>query len=88
MKGSNISDIQPILAIAIMEMCRAKKGESFCPSEVVKWIYPESWQHFMEDVLVEMMKLYQIGMIEVTQNKIPISPDRIPKGELRIKAKF
>jgi len=78
----------PILAIAIMEMCRVKKGVSFCPSEVVKWLYPESWHHFMEDVTLEMMKLYQSGNIEVTQNHLPIPIEGIPKGEVRIKAKF
>ncbi|MCH6233046.1 DUF3253 domain-containing protein [Cognataquiflexum rubidum] len=82
------SDHPHILADAIMEMCRVKKGESFCPSEVVKWIYPESWYHFMEEVTTEMMKLYQSGKIEVTQNHLPIPMEGIPKGEVRIKAKF
>jgi hypothetical protein len=77
-----------ILAIAIMEMCRMKKGESFCPSEVVKWIYPTSWPHFLEDVKREMMDLYQMGKIEVIQNQIPIPLDKIPVGEVKIKAKI
>jgi hypothetical protein len=88
MNDSNISENPNILSIAIMEMCRLKNEESFCPSEVIKWIYPESWQYFLEDVLIEMMKLYQAGMIEVTNNQIPIPPDRIPDGELRIKSRF
>jgi len=82
------SEIPNILSVAIMEMCRMRKGEGFCPSEVVKWLYPESWHHFMEDVLREMMVLYQIGQIEVTQNQIPLPPDRVPVGEVRIKGKF
>lgn len=82
------TDHPHILAVAIMEMCRVKNGESFCPSEVVKWIYPESWPHFMEEVLEEMMILYKTGKIEVTQNQIPIPTVGIPKGEVRIKAKF
>jgi hypothetical protein len=77
-----------ILAIAIMEMCRMKKGESFCPSEVVKWIYPASWEYFLEDVKREMMRLYQIGKIEVTQNQIPIPFDIVPVDEVRIKCKI
>ena len=88
MSISTASDHPHILAVAIMEMCRVKKGESFCPSEVVKWIYPESWHHFMEEVTMEMMKLYQSGKIEVTQNHLPIPMEGIPKGEVRIKAKF
>ena len=88
MSISTPSDHPHILAVAIMEMCRVKKGESFCPSEVVKWIYPESWHHFMEEVTTEMMKLYQSGKIEVTQNHLPIPMEGIPKGEVRIKAKF
>lgn len=82
------SDNSNILAVAIIEMCRIKKEESFCPSEVVKWIYPQSWKHFMDEVMEEMMILYKTGKIEVTQNQLPISTEGIPKGEVRIKAKF
>lgn len=81
-------DNSNILAVAILEMCRIKKEESFCPSEVVKWIYPQSWKHFMDEVLEEMMILYNTGKIEVTQNQLPIPTDSFPKGEVRIKAKF
>jgi hypothetical protein len=83
-----ISESPNILAIAILEMCRVKNGESFCPSEVVKWMYPQSWDYFMDDVLDEMMTLYRKGQIIVTENKIPIPVDSDPKGNLRIESKI
>lgn len=88
MANFSVPENTNILAIAIMEMCRMKKGESFCPSEVVKWIYPTSWPHFLVDVIREIMELYQMGKIEVIQNQTPISPDKIFVGEVKIKGKF
>lgn len=88
MTKSGISESQNILAIAIMEMGRMKKGQSFSPSEVVKWIYPESWDHFMDDVMEEVMLLDQMGKIEVTQNQIQVSTEAVPVGEVRITCKF
>lgn len=77
-----------VLAVAILEMCRVKKEESFCPSEVVKWIYPRSWQHFMDEVLEEMMILYNTGKIEVIQIQPSVPTANFPKGEVRIRAKI
>jgi hypothetical protein len=76
-----------VLALAIMQLCRIRKGESFCPSEVVRWIYPQDWQYFIEDVRKEMMNLYRQGQIIVIQNGIPVDPLKMPKGPVRIIAK-
>ena len=77
--------IEPnILALSIMEMGRMKKGQSFCPSEVVKWLYPQDWEFFLVDIKSEMMHLYQEGKVLVTQNGIPVNPDVIPVGPVRI----
>lgn len=83
-----LSEGNNVLAIAIMEMCRMKKGAGFSPEEVVMWIYPESWHHFMEEVLEEMMNLYRSGKINVTQEDHSILMDRIPSGKLSITSKF
>lgn len=69
---------------AILEMLRMRKGKSFCPSEVVRWIYPEAWRVFMIDVQDEMMRMYREGLILVSQAGEPVSPDRFPKGPVRI----
>lgn len=76
-----------ILNLAIMEMAKRKKGESFCPSEVVRWIYPFDWQFFMEDVNEAMMNLYRRGWIKVTQKNQDIDPNFLPNGPVRIQLK-
>lgn len=74
-----------ILETAIFEMGRKAKGESFSPSEVVKWIFPRAWPHFMADIEEVMMRLYREGKISVTQSGKEIQKDRLPKGPVRIK---
>lgn len=76
-----------ILEIAIMEMGRMRKGASFCPSEVVRWMYPQDWRFFMDNVKEEMMRLYREGKISVIQKNNPVNPDYLPKGPVRIKMK-
>ncbi|SDC78967.1 Protein of unknown function [Algoriphagus faecimaris] len=73
-----------VLKTAILEMCRKRKDKSFCPSEVVRQLYPEDWRLFMEEVRESMMELYLQGKIRVSQKGIPIDPNQIPKGPLRI----
>ncbi len=77
----------PILELAILEMGRLRKGKSFCPSEVVRWIYPQAWSEFMPEVNREMMRLYQEGKIIVTQQGKAIDPFSTPKGPVRISFK-
>lgn len=77
--------IEPnILALAILEMCRMRKKQSFCPSEVVKWLYPQDWKFFLTDIRKEMMCLYRDGKVLITQDGIPIQPDITPEGPVRI----
>jgi len=71
---------------AILELIRRRKPGSFCPSEVVRWIYPEDWRHFMSDVRETMMDLYRKNIITVTQKGIPIDPNFLPKGPVRIQS--
>ena len=76
--------VESILEQAIMEMGRLSRGASFAPADVVKWVYPTSWEHFTEDVKDTMMELYREGKIAVTQNNREIPKDRIPEGPVRI----
>ena len=77
--------MESILETAIFEMGRKMKGESFSPSEVVKWIFPQAWAHFMVDIEEVMMELYREGKISVTQAGKDIPKDHLPKGPVRIK---
>jgi len=76
--------VESILEQAILEMGRLSRGASFSPSDVVKWVYPTSWEYFTEDVEETMMELYREGKITVTQNNEEISKDQIPSGQVKI----
>ena len=80
----------PVLETAIMEMGRQRKGKNFCPSEIVSWLFPQDWKHFMPDVQSEMMRLYQEGKIIVTQKgvPVPVKKGQIPNGPVRIQVVF
>lgn len=76
--------VESILEQAIMEMGRLSKGASFAPADVVKWVYPTSWEYFIKDVEEVMMELYREGRIAVTQNDREIPKEGIPDGAVRI----
>ncbi len=71
---------------AIMELIRQRKPNSICPSEVVRWIYPVDWRHFMPDVQETMMNLYRKKKILVTQKGFPVDPNFLPEGPVRIQS--
>lgn len=74
-----------ILETAILEMGRIRGHTSFCPSEVVRWLYPQDWRHFMQDIQLEMMRLYREGKLVVLQNNKAIDPLELPVGPVRIR---
>ncbi|WP_338223179.1 DUF3253 domain-containing protein [Algoriphagus confluentis] len=73
-----------ILKSAILDFCRRRKTSSFCPSEVVRSMYPEDWRLFMPDIRQAMLELYREGHIVVTQRGIPVSLHEPPQGPVRI----
>lgn len=75
-----------VLRVAILDFCNRRKGKSFCPSEVVRRIFPEDWELFMPDVQEEMMEMYREGLIQVTQKGVLIDSVKNPKGPVRISA--
>lgn len=73
-----------VLRIAILDFCRRRRSNSFCPSEVVRQMYPVDWRYFMKDIQLVMMEMYQEGLIVVTQKGLPIDPNNLPSGPVRI----
>ena len=73
-----------VLETAILEMGRKSGGQTFCPTEVVKWLYPQAWSHFINDIHETMMEMYREGKISVCQDGKEISPDLMPEGAVRI----
>lgn len=76
-----------ILEIAILEMCRLKKGEIFSPADVVKWIFPQHWKHFLSEVKEAMMNLNRSGKIIVLENEQKESGEFFSKVSYSIKGK-
>ncbi|WP_339901408.1 hypothetical protein [uncultured Cyclobacterium sp.] len=52
-----------ILVQATMEMAKRKKGNAFCPTEVLKWIYPTDWQSFLDEEYKAVNWLHEKGCI-------------------------
>lgn len=77
-----------ILRVAILEMGRIRGDKSFCPSEVVRWLYPVDWRYFMPDIQIKMMELYKAGEITITQKGKAVSKEQMPIGPVRIKINF
>jgi len=73
-----------VLRTAILEMCRQKKNDPFCPSDVVKRMFPEDWEEFLEEVKSVAMELNREGSILILQNEKPIDPEFQPIGQIWI----
>lgn len=74
-----------ILRIAILDMLRRKKSAPFSPVGVVQQMYPEDWQHFMDDVLLKMMEIYREGLLEVTEDDRPVDLYAAPNDKMMIR---
>lgn len=77
--------MKSILETAIMEMGRQRNGNNFCPSEIVRWLFPQDWRQFMPDIQAEMMRLYDEDKIVVLQKGEPVEKGPVPRGPVRIK---
>lgn len=73
-----------VLRVAILDFCYRRKEKSFCPSEVLRRMFPEDWKLFMPDIREVMMAMYREGLIQVSQRGVPVDPFKTPKGPVRI----
>ncbi|WP_144607102.1 DUF3253 domain-containing protein [Algoriphagus algorifonticola] len=73
-----------ILKEAILEMSRLRAEKSFCPSEVVRVMYPESWRHFLTEVREKAWEMYLDGEIHLSQNGKSLNKEEKPIGPIRI----
>lgn len=73
-----------ILRTAILEFCRQRPDTSFCPSEVVRRMYPESWREFLPDIRHKAFEMYQEGEILITQKGKLLDKEALPVGPIRI----
>lgn len=73
-----------VLRTAILDFCRRRKGKPFSPSEVVRQMFPEDWELFLDEIQAEMIRMYREGLIHVTQNGIPVEPTENSPGPYSI----
>lgn len=64
-----------VLRSAILDMLRRKKGETFNSSEVVRQMFPEDWEQFLEDVNDEAKSLSREGLITISTDKSDVDSD-------------
>jgi len=62
-----------VLRTAILDMLRRKKGESFNSSEVVRQMYPQDWEQFLEEVNTEIFELYREGLLSIDEAELDSS---------------
>ncbi len=73
-----------VLRTAILEMCRQTKKGGFYPAEVLKLMFPQDWEQFLEEIITVALEMYKEGLILITQNGMLIDPDSVPKGPIMI----
>ncbi|WP_339880698.1 DUF3253 domain-containing protein [uncultured Algoriphagus sp.] len=64
-----------VLRSAILDMLRRKKGKTFNSSEVVRQMFPEDWEQFLEDVNDEAKSLSREGLITISTDKSEVDSD-------------
>lgn len=73
-----------VLRTAILVFCRRRKGVSFYPSEIVRQMYPEDWELFVDDLITEMDGMQKERLIELSQNGKLVRGDEIAEGPIII----
>ncbi|MCH7401200.1 hypothetical protein ACFOUP_01145 [Belliella kenyensis] len=77
----------PILELAILEMIRMNPNQSFDPAEVVMWLFPQSWEYFVDDVVAEAEKMYDQGKISLIFGGESSNKTTLNKSAFKITAK-
>jgi hypothetical protein len=73
-----------VLRTAILDMLRRKKDKIFTSSEIVKQMYPEDWEHFLEDVNTEAIALDREGLIKICGDHNDVNSDLKTMVSLKI----
>jgi hypothetical protein len=55
-----------VLRIAILDFCRRKKGKSFYPSEIVRQMFPQDWELFVENLQEELAIMENENLIHLS----------------------
>tara|TARA_R110002074_G_scaffold218282_3_gene388709 strand:+ start:320 stop:610 length:291 start_codon:yes stop_codon:yes gene_type:complete len=69
-----------ILVQATMEMAKRKRGNAFCPTDVLKWIYPTDWQSFIDEEYKAVNWLHERGCIALEDEGARLSKSAMEGG--------
>lgn len=67
-----------------MDWVWRKKGNPFSPLEVIRQMYPQSWENFVPEILEVMMQMNSEGLIKVVLDGRDIFPKHFPTGKEEI----
>lgn len=73
-----------VLRTAILDFCRRKKGAPFYPSEIVRQMYPEDWELFVEDLLEELGRMKKERLIELSKDGELLNLEELADGPVSI----
>jgi hypothetical protein len=73
-----------VLRTAILDFCRRSEGKPFCPTEVVRRMFPEDWELFIEEIRAEARRMHRENLIELSQVEDPTNLGNDPAGSILI----
>lgn len=73
-----------VLRTAIVDFCKRRKGTTFYPSEIVRMMFPQDWELFVEDLEAELKKMQEENLIEIRQDDKRLTPEQNSDGPVSI----
>lgn len=73
-----------VLRTAILDFCRRSEGKPFCPTEVIRRMFPEDWELFTEEIRAEATRMQRENLIELSQHGISAGNPDHADGEILI----
>lgn len=70
----------------ILQVLEARGAKTCCPSEIPRKIFPADWRCWMDTTRDVARKLAKDRVIDITQNGVPIDPNREWVGPIRLRA--
>lgn len=73
-----------VLRTAILDFCRRSEGKPFCPTEVVRRMFPEDWELFTEEIKAEALRMHSENLIELAEGVTSADQSDHPDGQVLI----
>lgn len=73
-----------VLRTAILDWCRRSGGTSFLAGDVLRSMFPEDWELFVEDLVEELMQMHREGILVFYRDGVVLSPDDFIDAKVEI----